>query len=478
MLALLAPVLVFGLVIFVHELGHFLAAKAVGVYAPRFSIGFGRPIFKFRRGETEYILAWLPLGGYVRMASRHDAETAFLEGGSEEQSTRRADDPDYDPNAMIPFGPKPVPENRWFESKPLWARIVIMLAGVVMNAVLAVVVATALVSRQGRDIVPSTVIGSVHVPKSAPLLAQLQTGDTIRTINGEPVSTWNDVQRRIMESSDAIAITTQRTSLRLPLGPPDHLTPDSILDAITVYVAPVIDSVVAEFPAAKAGLQPGDSIVSIDGRPLRVWTDMVDQVGPSAGKPLTFAFARHGTLDTVTITPKAVEEADPETGHARSVGKIGAVPRTPVVHERVPFIRAIGYGVSVTMSDAGAVFRVLHDIGSGKQSVRQLGGPIAITRAAVSAAESGIDVLFRLIALLSINVAVLNLLPIPILDGGQILINMLESAKGSPFSMRTREYILRFGLFAIALLFAIVMYNDTRAGFVKVFGWIGRLFGA
>jgi regulator of sigma E protease len=162
----------------------------------------------------------------------------------------------------------------------------------------------------------------------------------------------------------------------------------------------------------------------------------------------------------------------------RAVGKIGAVPRTPVKHERVPFFRAIRYGWGVTMSDAGAVFRVLHDIGSGKQSVRQLGGPIAITRAAVSAAESGLDVLFRLIALLSINVAVLNLLPIPILDGGQILINVLESAKGSPFSTRTREYILRFGLFAIALLFAIVMYNDTRAGFAKVFGWIGHLFGA
>ena len=111
-------------------------------------------------------------------------------------------------------------------------------------------------------------------------------------------------------------------------------------------------------------------------------------------------------------------------------------------------------------------------------SVKQLGGPIAITRASVSAARNGVAELFNLIALLSINVAVLNLLPIPILDGGQILINVLESAKGSPFSMRTREYILRFGLIAIALLFAIVMYNDTRAAFGKLFGWVGRLFGA
>src|SRR5262245_22816970 len=136
MLAILAPILVFGLVIFVHELGHFLAAKAVGVYAPRFSIGFGPTIFKFRRGETQYILAWLPLGGYVRMASRHDAETAFLEGGAEESSKPSEGDKSFDPNAMVPFGPKPVPENRWFESKPLWARVVIIIGGVVINGCL------------------------------------------------------------------------------------------------------------------------------------------------------------------------------------------------------------------------------------------------------------------------------------------------------------------------------------------------------
>jgi len=168
MLAILAPILVFGLVIFVHELGHFIAAKAVGVYAPRFSIGFGPAIFRRRRGETEYVLAILPLGGYVRMASRHDAETAFLEGGSEEQTARAANDPGYDPNAMIPFGPKPVPEDRWFESKPLWARIVIMIAGVVMNVILAIVVATMLAYHYGQLVYPGTVIGAARPPADAP----------------------------------------------------------------------------------------------------------------------------------------------------------------------------------------------------------------------------------------------------------------------------------------------------------------------
>src|SRR5689334_3768342 len=138
MLSFLAPVLVFGLVIFVHELGHFLAAKAVGVYAPRFSIGFGPTLWRHRWGETEYVLAALPLGGYVRMASRLDEDIAFLEGGSEESVKR--DDSELDPNALKPFGPLPVPENRLFENKPLLARLVILISGVTMNVLLAIVV--------------------------------------------------------------------------------------------------------------------------------------------------------------------------------------------------------------------------------------------------------------------------------------------------------------------------------------------------
>src|SRR5947208_11107074 len=138
MLAILAPIVVFGLVIFVHELGHFLAAKAAGVYAPRFSIGFGPALWRRRWGETEYVLAVLPLGGYVRMASRLDEDIAGLEGGSEVQAARSAGDRGFDSNAMIPFGPKPIPENRPFESKGLGARLFILLVGATMNALLAI----------------------------------------------------------------------------------------------------------------------------------------------------------------------------------------------------------------------------------------------------------------------------------------------------------------------------------------------------
>ncbi len=476
MLAILAPILVFGLVIFVHEFGHFLAAKATGVYAPRFSIGFGPSIFKFRRGETEYVLAWLPLGGYVRMASRHDAEAAFLEGGNEEQNARPESHPDYDPNAMIPFGPKRVPENRWFESKPLWARIFIMLAGVCMNALLAIVVATVLAIHYGEVIVPTTVVGSVRAFPAAPELSQLHFGDSIRSVNGSAVHNWNEVRRQIAGSGASVRFTTQRGDVTVPLRSSEAAL--DVADSVVYYLPPIIDSIFPGDPASRAGFQRGDSIMSVAETPVHTWSDMVDQVVSSPDKPIRFVLQRAAVIETVTVTPKAVRDTDPETGKEEVVGKIGAGPRDPSRRQAVGLVAGMSSGVRITWSYAGIIFKTLHEIGSGSRSVRELGGPIAIARASVSAARSGLDQLFYLIALLSINVAVLNLLPIPILDGGQILINVLESAKGSPFSMQTREYILRAGLLAIAVLFAIVMYNDTRSGFVRLFGWIGHLFGA
>lgn len=371
MLSWLAPLLVFGLVVLVHELGHFLAAKSVGVYAPRFSIGFGRPLWRRRRGETEYVIGVLPLGGYVRMASREDETMAAIEGGGEAQ---RAEDPHWDPNALMPYGPKPVPEHRWFESKSLAARLYIMFAGVAMNVVLALFINVGLFATNPR-----------------------------------------------------------------------------------VRVETAVDSVVAGRPAAVAGLQRGDSVVAIAGEPIAGWAVLVDRIRASAGKPLQLNIVRHGQPLAVTVTPDAVDEVN-DLGEKMVVGQIGVVPRT--ISERATMISALTDGARRTASMGSQVVRVVKGLFSGRVSVSQLGGPIAIAKTSVEAAQSGFEVLLSLIAFLSINVAVLNLLPIPILDGGQILLNVLEAAKGSAFSERTREYILRAGLLAIALLFMLVMFND------------------
>ena len=476
MLAILAPIIVFGLVIFVHELGHFIAAKLTGVYAPRFSIGFGPALWRHRRGETEYVLAALPLGGYVRMASRHDAETSFIEGGGEgESDALKPGQPGYDPDAMLPFGPKPVPEHRWFESKSLAARLFIMIAGVTMNVLLAFVVLTGLAMIYGEPVVATRVVGAVHPLATAPALAQLQPGDTIVAVNGAPVRTWNDIAERIDAAAPGtVTLATSRGQIAIPVGTPGAPTTQQLISAVDFFIAPVIGDVLPGSPAKRAGLSAGDTIVAIGGAPLQSWSQLQERVTPAAGTALPFQVRRNGKLLDLTVRPESTSQKDPATGAMRSVGKIGAAAADPTTREPIGMGAAVVAGARGTWITAGKIVGTVRGLITREVSVRQLGGPIAITRASVAAAQSGLESLFLLIALLSVNVAVLNLLPIPILDGGQIVINVAESVKGSPFSARTRENILRFGLVAILLIFVMSTFNDVVMGFKDV---VAKLFG-
>ena len=406
MLTWIAPLIVFGLVVFVHELGHFLAAKAVGVYAPRFSIGFGPALWKRRVGETEYVVALLPLGGYVRMASREDETMAIIEGGGEkprgelpttsanasvktvdDHAGAPAQDRDWDPEAMYPFGPRPVPEHRWFESKTLPARLLILIAGVAMNVLLTLVVSVGVIAGYGR-----------------------------------------------------------------------------------AYIPAVVDSVLVGRPAALAGVRQGDSIVAVNGEPIRTWTELVDRIRPRSGQELALDVVRAGTPQRIVVRPLPASAANPATGVEETVGQIGAAPRAQVVRERVDFGQAVTLGAAATYEMGTNVLSVLRGLFAGTVDASNLGGPIAIARTSVEAARDGVESLLSLIAFLSINIAIMNLLPIPVLDGGQILINVLEGIKGSAFSARTREYILRTGVLAVLLLFALVMYNDLRALVSKLLG--------
>lgn len=476
MLAILAPILVFGLVIFVHELGHFLAAKAAGVYAPRFSIGFGPSLLRKRWGETEYILAVLPLGGYVRMASRLDEDAALLEGGSE--TAPKPDSPDYDPNAMIPFGPQPIPEHRLFESKPLPARLMILIAGVSMNVLLTFVIGVGLALHFGQPVTPIRVVGQVRVPPNAPALAQLHSGDTLITVSGHRITKWEDVDQSIATSQDTVVFQTTRGAVRVPVGGPGQPSLEEVATSIDVQRPSVLDTVLTGGRAQAAGLRSRDSVVAIDGQPIHSWAELVAVVSQSPEKTLRFTVMRGGQTLNVDVAPKATVDTMPVTHEVRTLGKIGAGPSTSVTRrEPLGLGSAIRAGARTTWFMGGAIVDIVKKLVTNRISVRQLSGPVGITQMSVEAARSGLESLFSLIALLSINVAILNLLPIPVLDGGQILINVLESAKGKPFSLRTREYILRFGLLAIALLFVVVMYNDTHSWFARLATWVGKLRG-
>jgi regulator of sigma E protease len=390
MLAWLAPILVLGLVVFVHELGHFLAAKMVGVYAPRFSLGWGKAIWRWRPagGETEYVISALPIGGYVRMASRDDETMAKIEGGTETAPPETEQQgPNWDPEAMVPHGPKSVPPDRWFESKPVLGRVFILMAGVTMNAILTVVVATSIYAGFGRAVVPA-----------------------------------------------------------------------------------VEDTVVVGKPAAAAGFQKGDSVVTLDGGAIRNWSEFLEGVSARPGATMTVGVVRGGAPVSLTVTAESRTEPDPGTGAPRTVGRIGMGPVNRVSREPVGFGQAIGLGWRSTVNMAGAVTGVLGGLFRGTVGVETLGGPIAIARTSVAAAKTGFEPLLTLIAFLSINLAVLNLLPVPILDGGQILLTLAEGVRGKPFSVRARELFLKVGVALILVLFAIVMFNDLRS---LVRSWIG-----
>jgi regulator of sigma E protease len=326
------------------------------------------------------------------MASRADETAAVLEGGNETPAEGAERDPRWDPDAMIPHGPRPVPENRWFESKPTWARVVILLAGVTMNALLTLVVSTGVFAISGR------------------------------------------------------------------------------------YDAPtVVDTVIAGNPAELAGLRSGDSVVAVDGKGVRTWSQLVGIISRSPGKPLQIEVARGTERVMLTMTPNAELGADRLTGKAMTIGRIGAGTLAGdrlagrMLREPMSLGESIVAGWRVSVQMGGSVIGVLGGLLRGTVSVKTLGGPIAIGAASVQAARVGWESLFSLIAFLSINLAVLNLLPIPIMDGGQVLITIVEGVRGKAFGDRTRENLMRVGLGAIGLLFLVVMFNDVKALVMRVF---------
>jgi len=328
----------------------------------------------------------------VRMASREDEATAFLEGGAENSAVRPANPKDgFDPNAMIPFGPKPIPESRWFESKPLIARLFIMLAGVTMNALLAYGIYAGLLLHSG-------------MPTPIPIAAVVTPGK----------------------------------------------------------------------PAAAAGIQAGDSIATLNGHRLDRWEMLLDTIGASAGRPLDLGIVRDGRTVDVRVTPVAEMVPDPRTGEKRSLGRIGMVATEGFTPISVG--QAFGEAWNLTVDNGSRIFAALGALVRGV-GVQDLGGPIAIAQVSVQAARGGIETLLLLIALISINVAVFNLLPIPILDGGQIVLNIAETIKGSAFSTQTRERILKGGLLIIGLLFVTVMFNDISRNMQNIVKLVGKLFG-
>ncbi len=448
MLTIVAFVFVLGVLIFVHELGHFLAAKAVGIAVPRFSIGFGpaTPLV-FTRGETEYRVSWIPLGGYVKMASREEQEAmGALEGGELEEE---------------------FPPDRLFESKSLPARIVVISAGVAMNALFAWIVYVGISLGYGKVEDPTTQIARVDeavLPSEAQELVGLPFGTQIIRINGDTMASRNDIQEALSDlTSDEIRFefAGDQDPIVVPIPGTAARERFALYDALIPLHKPRVGVVAPGRPAAEAGVEPGDLIVRIDGDTIRTWDEMVHTIEPAAGDTLEVALARGDSVLEVVLVPTEQTVRDAVSGESRRVGQIGIGSQAfdPI---RVEFGlgEALAEGARLTWVDVNRVLFTLKGMIVGTISPRELGGPIFIGQMSGQVAAAGMLPLILFMAFLSVNLAILNLLPIPVLDGGHLIFLLIEGIRGKPLSLSLRLRLTQIGLFVLLGIMVLALTND------------------
>jgi regulator of sigma E protease len=434
------------ILILVHEFGHFFAAKAVGIQVPRFSLGFGKRLAGFHWGETEFVVSAIPLGGYVKMAGMEDDEAAStLEG------------------AAPP--PEEVDPERTFDAKPIWARTLVITAGVIMNLVFAFVVYTGLALVLGETLHPIT---RVSVPPASQLtgaaraLAVVPDGATVTAVGSRPVRTWEDLLLALATApAGPVRLTFRDHAPVSLLLPPDDQARAEVITRIGPYDSPVLADIVSRSAAARAGLRPGDRVVQAAGAPIATWAQLVEAIRSHPGKPLPLVVERAGGRVALTVTPTAKRDRD-AAGNRVTIGQIGARPAgIPEVHRRVGPAESLRLGVQQTAGAAGEIAKYLKKLFIGEVSPRQLGGLLSIGQASGETAQLGFDVWLGFLAFFSVNLAVLNLLPIPILDGGHLLFLAFEAVRGRPLSVEARIRLSQVGLVIVVALMIWANGNDV-----------------
>jgi regulator of sigma E protease len=425
---LVTVTIVLGIMIFVHEWGHFAAAKLCGVRVDVFSLGFGPRLFGVKRGDTDYRLSALPFGGYVRMAGDNPLEERSGAG--------------YE-----------------FLSRPRWQRAIIAIAGPLMNFLLALVILWGIFWRLG---IPSPVYEHqaadvVAVPLSMPGTG-LQAGDRVTAVNSVTTPTWKKVYSEVEKAKPGsfVTLTVQRNnaSQSVTVNVPEHLTSfDNLLGYASL--PPVIAEVDGGTPADRAGLKPGDAITAMNGKPVVTWQQLVDGVHSSGGHSIQFQIRRGSEQLTLDITPMQGTDLD-----GQPVWQVGVLPNTDVDYERQSFVEASKDAAASTVSGIRQIGQVLIGLFSGKVSIRQLAGPVGIARISGEAAKRGLPTLLEFMAVISLNLGLLNLLPIPILDGGHILLLAIEGILRRDLSLAVKERFVQVGLVFLLGIFAFVMYSD------------------
>ena len=433
-----------GVLIVVHEYGHYLAARLCNVRVLRFSVGFGRPLATWRRGAdaTEWVVAAIPFGGYVKMLDEREG----------------------------PVDAADLP--RAFNRQGVWRRFFIVAAGPVFNFLFAIAVYAGLYM--------------VGLPEARPILAQppaaslaqaagIRAGDTVRAIGSEPIATWQELRWRVVQGAlqrESLALEVLREKgdlavLTLDLGsyPASEIESDALerigLRLYRPLLEPVLGTVVSGSAAERAGLRSGDRVTQAGGVPVRTWDALVRSVRESPDRPLRLVVERDGQTLSLEVTPEAV------AGDAGRVGRIGAAPQVPASQADRIFVRvqhgpveALAKACAKTWDIALFSLKMLGRMLLGEVSWKHLSGPVTIADYAGQSAQMGWISYATFLALISISLGVLNLLPIPPLDGGHLMFYLVELLKGSPASDRAIEFGQRVGIALLLVLMAFAFYND------------------
>ena len=463
-MTILATIVVLGVLIFVHELGHFMAAKSVGIEVQRFSIGLGPTMFGFRRGETEYVISWVPLGGYVKMGGMGDEVMDRLEGGAEEG----VEEGTPEGAAAQPRQPRPSD----FDGKPIWARTFVISAGVIMNMLFAFAVYTGVNAAWGLPELAENRVGEVLpelLPAGAEALAELPAGARLISVGDHQVDHWGDVRDGFLEApTGPLTIVTGEpggaVEIEVAADPEERA---QILRGLLPWIDAEVGLLTQGSPAERGGLETGDRVVVAGGVPMTNWYDFVDVVEARPDIRTELSLMRGGRSLTRFVTPDAVTQDDPVTGETVTLGKVGIyAPYGELVYRDVSMARAVQLGYAETVGISSLILDFLRDLVTGGESPRSLGSIVTIGSFAGQAAQLGIETFLRFMAMFSVNLAILNLLPIPILDGGHLVFLGIEAVRGKALSLEQR---LRWSHFGFVILMGIMLWalsNDI----LRLFG--------
>ncbi len=417
-----------GVMIMVHELGHYWAARFFDVRVETFSFGFGPRLFGFRRGETDFRVSLVLFGGYVKMAGEQPGEKAS-----------------EDPRSLL--------------AKPRWQRLIVALAGPLMNVLLAVGLLTGLFMvkypKPSSESAPGT-IGYV-APGSPAARAGIRAGDRIVEIDGQRNPSWDDILMKeyasaqrplevVVERGGQLQTFTVTPELdeRVGVGNAGWLQEQEI------QIAGVLEGMDAE----RAGLRPGDTILSINGRPVRSTATLHEVIRQSGGEPVRIIFSREGVRNQVSVRPKLT------TMEGEERYMIGVQLREKVVFTKLALPEALRQSVEHNLRSATLIYNFLRGLIEQRMSAKSIEGPVRIAQLSGDAARQGAYAYIALMAMVSLNLAILNLLPIPILDGGVILMLLVEMALGRDLSIPVKEAVIKAGFLFLVLLMAFVLYND------------------